>query len=286
MGNPPRAVDGSSKSSVSSADQNRAKGEAADRAPASAQRVLAGKSIGAETGSAATQAAPQIAFSGKASISPTQTKISAPGNVTDSAGALAAAPTAGVALSGAVGSTGAPIRRALTPAPAGSVAALDAASEPQALKRVGTARQIGVNTTLYEVAPGDTVTLTEIMSLQLGAVVVTGLPRAPTADKSAEKPATAQAAKSAAAVSASDSQGGAGEASPAPAQKARALTGNVLTSKTGNVQVSNGVTTISWTDPVTRNAMKLSGRMSAERLQQVKTQIERERAAEAAKKKP
>jgi hypothetical protein len=163
---------------------------------------------------------------------------------------------------------------------------LDAASEPQALKRVGTARQIGVNTTLYEVAPGDTVTLTEIMSLQLGAVVVTGLPRAPTADKSAEKPATAQAAKSAAAVSASDSQGGAGEASPAPAQKARALTGNVLTSKTGNVQVSNGVTTISWTDPVTRNAMKLSGRMSAERLQQVKTQIERERAAEAAKKKP
>jgi hypothetical protein len=60
----------------------------------------------------------------------------------------------------------------------------------------------------------------------------------------------------------------------------------VLTSKTANVQVANGVTTISWTDSVTRNVMKLSGRMSPARLQQVKTQIERERAAEAAKKKP
>jgi hypothetical protein len=52
------------------------------------------------------------------------------------------------------------------------------------------------------------------------------------------------------------------------------------------MQVSNGVTTISWTDPVTRNAMRLSGRMSPARLQQVRTQIEQERAAEAAKKKP
>jgi hypothetical protein len=144
--------------------------------------------------------------------------------------------------------------RALTPAPAGSVAALDAVSEPQALKKVGTARQIGVNTTLYEVAPGDTVTLTEIMSVQLGAVVVTGLPTAPIADRSAEKSVTTQAAKGAVAP--------------------------------GNVQVSNGVTTISWTDPVTRNAMKLSGRLSPARLQQVKAQIEQERAAEAARKKP
>ena len=48
---------------------------------------------------------------------------------------------------------------ALTAASAGSVTALDAASELKALKIVRTARQIGANTTLYEVSPGDTVTL-------------------------------------------------------------------------------------------------------------------------------
>jgi len=200
----------------------------------------------------------------------------------------------GAALSGNVAgrpsiTVEAPTLRALTPAPASSVAALDAASEPQALKIVGRPRQIGARITLYEVAPGDTVTLTEIMSLQLEAVVVTGMSTARTADQSTGKSVTTQAAKGAVApaVTASDSQGAAaGVTSPAPAQAARPQTGNMLTSRTENVQVSNGVTTISWADPVTRNVMKLSGRMSAARLQQVKTQIERERAAEAAKKKP
>jgi hypothetical protein len=166
---------------------------------------------------------------------------------------------------------------------------LDAASEPQALKIVGKPRQIGAKITLYEVAPGDTVTLTEIMSLQLDAVVVTGMSTARTVTQPAEKSVTTRAAKGAVApaVPASDSQGAAaGVPSPAPAQAALAQTGNVLKSRTESVQVSNGVTTISWADPATRNVMKLSGRMSAARLQQVKTQIERERAAEAAKKKP
>ena len=177
--------------------------------------------------------------------------------------------------------------RALQPAAAGSVA-LDAASEPQALKVVGTARQIGAKTTLYEVAPGDTVTLTEVLSTRLGSAVATGLRVAAPAAQSTEKSAPAPATKSPVAptVTASDSQGAAGIASPAAAQALQARTGNVLTSKTANVQVANGVTTISWTDSVTRNVMKLSGRMSPARLQQVKTQIERERAAEAAKKKP
>jgi hypothetical protein len=178
---------------------------------------------------------------------------------------------------------------ALTPAPAGSVAALDVVSEPKALKIVGTARQIGAKTTLYEVAPGDTVTLTELVGVQLESVVVTGASIRRTADQSTEKSAAAQATKSAVApaVTASDSQRAAADAaSPAPPKAAGALTANALASRMGNVQVSNGVTTIRWTDPVTRNVMKLSGRMSPERLQQVKSQIERERAAEAAKKKP
>jgi len=200
---------------------------------------------------------------------------------------------AGAALSGNVaGRSGytvkAPTPRALVPA-AGSVAALDAASETQALKIVSIARQIGAKTTLYEVAPGDTVTLTEIVGAQLESVVVTGLSATRTAAQPTEKSVTTQAAKGAVApaVTASDSQGAAaGVPSPALAQAARTQTGNALTSKTGNVQVSNGVTTISWADPVTRNVMKLSGRMSPARLQQVKSQIERERAPEAAKKKP
>jgi hypothetical protein len=166
---------------------------------------------------------------------------------------------------------------------------LDSASESRALKIVGRPRQIGARITLYEVAPGDTVTLTEIMSVNLEEVVVTGMSTARTADQSTGKSVTTQAAKGAVApaVTASDSQGAAaGVTSPAPAQKARAQTGNMLTTRTENVQVSNGVTTISWADPATRNVMKLSGRMSAARLQQIKNQIERERAAEAAKKKP
>jgi hypothetical protein len=176
---------------------------------------------------------------------------------------------------------GARVLGALTPAPAGSVAALDATSEPQALKIVGTGRQIGARTTLYEVPPGDTVTLTEMTSVQLDGVVVTGASTTRTADQSSGKSAPAPATKSPAVptVSAPDSQQIALQsASSASAQRALA--------RTENVQVSNGVTTISWTDPVTRNALKLSGRMSPARLQQVKTQIERERAAEAAKKKP
>ena len=148
---------------------------------------------------------------------------------------------------------GTPVRGALEPAPAGSVAALDAASEPQALKIVGTARQIGAKTTLYEVASGDTVTLTEVMSAQLLSARAPGLSSARTADQSPEKSAAAPATK--------------GAVAPA-------------------VSASDGVTTISWTDPVTRNVMKLSGRMSEAQLQQIRIRIERERAAEAAKKKP
>ena len=183
--------------------------------------------------------------------------------------------------SGNTAEAGAPVLRALTPTPAGSVAALDAASERQTIKIVGTGRQIGARTTLYEVAPGDTVTLTEIMGAQLEGAVVTGMSATRTADQSTGKSAPAQATKSAAAPTASapDSQQAALQsASSVYAQSARATT--------ENVQVTNGVTTISWTDPATRNALKLSGRMSPARLQQVKTQIERERAAEAAKKKP
>jgi hypothetical protein len=42
------------------------------------------------------------------------------------------------------------------------------------------------------------------------------------------------------------------------------------------------MTTITWLDPATGNMLRLSGRMSAARLQEIKLRIERERAAAAA----
>jgi hypothetical protein len=276
LGSPPRGAGGSSRPNVSSGNPGRAKIVAADSSTSSAPRALAGQSAGAAVGNAPAAVAPSVAYSAT-------DRASRPQANTPTALNQSLAGSASITAKAA-----APPSKPLSPAAVGSVAALDAVSEPQALKIVRTAKQIGAKTTLYEVAPGDTVTLTEIMSLQLEAVVVTGMSTARTADQSTEKSAT-QAAKGAVApaVAGSDSQGAAaGVPSPAPAQAARPQTGNVLTSKTENVQLSSGVTTISWTDPVTRNVMKLSGRMSPARLQQVKTQIERERAAEAAKKKP
>jgi putative zinc finger protein len=264
MANPARAPGGSSQVNTFSGKRPTASAQAADMSPAGQNAPAA--------------VAPPVAYSTTAPASRPQANspMTLNGNV------------AGRAVNTAEKT--APIPRALTPAPAGSVAALDATSEPQALKIVGAARQIGAKTTLYEVAPGDTVTLTEIMSVQLESVVVTSASTVRTATQPTEKSVTTQATKKGAvapAVTASDSQdAAAGVPLPAPAQAARAQTGNVITSTTENVQVSNGVTTISWTDQVTRNVMKLSGRMSPARLQQVKTQIERERAAEAAKKKP
>jgi hypothetical protein len=127
--------------------------------------------------------------------------------------------------------------------------------------------------TLYEVAPGDTVTLTEPLDVHLDAVVVTGagLPR-PLMGRAAGKSAAAPAQPAnAAVVSTPDSQSRA-KAASAPALPLQ-------------VEVVNGVTTISWPDAITGNMLKLSGRLPVERLNEIKFRIERERAA-AAKKRP
>jgi hypothetical protein len=133
------------------------------------------------------------------------------------------------------------------------------AREEPALKVVGRPRVTGAKVTLYEVAPGDTVTFTEALNVQLNSVVTTGISSAEpqprrTMEKSAARP-TAQAAQS---------------AGVAPLQ----------------VEVANGLTTISWPDATTGNMLRLSGRMPVERLQEIKVRIERERAAAASKKKP
>jgi anti-sigma factor RsiW len=143
-------------------------------------------------------------------------------------------------------------------------AALDAASEqPQRLKVVGTPRTTGAKVTLYEVAPGDTVTLTEPVAIQLQSVVTTGV---------AEQSLPSQAAGKAAA-------GKAAAAAPIRRTDAAAVSAP---------ESANGVTTISWADPATGNELRLSGRMPAARLQEIRLRIERERAAAAAatKKNP
>jgi anti-sigma factor RsiW len=138
------------------------------------------------------------------------------------------------------------------------VAMMDAvASEPLPLKVVGTPRVLGAKVTLYEVAPGDTVTFTEALNIQLNAVVTTGMSSAqPQARRSVQK-----------------------SAAPAPTQPP---------SQSGaapplQVEIANGVTSISWPDVATGNMLKLSGHMSVERLTEIKRRIERERAAPAKK---
>jgi hypothetical protein len=161
-------------------------------------------------------------------------------------------------------------------------AASDAAREPELLKEVGHPRTLGARVTLYEVAPGDTVTLTEAIPLDLSEVVVTGATTAAMATQATGKAAAAPSktrADAAAITSMADSQHAAGVPSPAPVTSAPAPT-----SQMGMV---NSLRTITWADPTTGHTLTLTGRMPEARLQQIKIRIERERAAAAAaKKKP
>jgi hypothetical protein len=152
---------------------------------------------------------------------------------------------------------------------------MDAAAEPQLLKVVGSPRRIGAKVTLYEVAPGDTVTLTESVPVELSAVVLRGATSlsAPTAqnarEKSAMAPSTAPTA--ATATSPPDSRVRVGAAAGVEAAPSSVIT--------------DAIHTITWTDATTRNVLSLTGRMPEERLQEIRVRIERERAA-AAKKNP
>jgi len=165
----------------------------------------------------------------------------------------------GKSVGGAPPSNVAARERALDEAVAGATMLQSAAAEQPPLKVVGSPRMPGAKVTLYEVAPGDTVTFTEVSNVQLNAAVTTGI-------STAEPQARRAAAKSAATATAQ-------VASPSPA--ALPL----------QVEVATGVTTISWADAATGRTLRLSGRMSVERLKEIKLRIDRERAAAEAKKK-
>jgi len=156
--------------------------------------------------------------------------------------------------------------------------AMDATNESPPLKVVGTPRRIGAKVTLYEIAPGDTVTLTEAMPIALEGVVVTSA-GAPMAARALGKSAASQSktrVDTAAITTGTDSQR-TNRFLTVPAVSAPAPT-----SQEGRVST---LRVVSWTDPATGNTLTLTGRMSEARLQEIKIRIERERAAAAAAKK-
>jgi hypothetical protein len=113
---------------------------------------------------------------------------------------------------------------------------------------------------LYEVAPNDTVTLTELMSTQLSAVVTTEMPTVLQEGRAAKSSAAA----------------------PPQQQRADAVAANPRPAPVTAIETANGVTTITWTDATSGSVLKLSGRIPAAQLQVIKFRIEQDRAAAAA----
>ena len=223
----------------------------------------------------------RTAISSSQSNAPSSEKSIAKGAAPDAltaAGQTLATPTPRVAYSGKERT---PAPQTFAPSRVAGVKAMDAVGELASLKVVGTRRQIGAKVTLYEVAPGDTVTLSELMSIQLESVVTTGVATAePTTRRSVAKSAGAAPTSraDAAAVSAPDSQ----HITKNPT--APAVPPSVAT-PASQVGFVNEVTTINWTDAITGNVLTLSGRMPVAQLQQIRFRIQRERAAAAAGKK-
>jgi Putative zinc-finger len=180
----------------------------------------------------------------------------------------------------------APEIAAATPAPpsvlaaprTADAAAMDQAAIPDSLKVIGRPRRLGARVTVYEIAPGDTVTFTESTTLALSSVVVTGAGTTRMAPQAAGKAAAAAPRREEVRpTNAADSQ-------PAPATRSGAVAGSP--SPAQRVGALGGLNSISWVDPVTGATLTLSGRVSEARLQQTRFRIERERAAAAAKKSP
>ena len=182
--------------------------------------------------------------------------------------------------SGSIGAA-APTAPEVTQSLAAGAVAMDLARETERLKVVGTPQRIGAKVTLYEVASGDTVTLTEPTMTSLDYVVTTGANVVAKAGRT-ERAIAPQSVAAGRAVTAAASEPQRGAALPAPPVSAPTP---ALPAPVSQVDVADGVTTISWTDATTRSVLKLSGRMPAARLQRIKILIERERAA-AAKKTP
>ena len=233
--------------------------------------------------SAATEQAPPAGDPASTSTAGTSPKAAGGGAPAIARSGVSAQRTTALAgqPAGVSGLAGAPTSQAPTFAPSRvtAIAAMDAAAEPERLKVVGSPQRIGANVTLYEVTPGDTVTLTESIPISLNSIVVRGAIGAPMAQQSVGKSAAApsKARADAATTVAQDSQRAGGISLAAPAVSAPVAS---------QVEMANQLNAITWTDPITRTTLTLSGRMSEARLQELRIRIDRERAAAAAKKNP
>jgi len=160
-------------------------------------------------------------------------------------------------------------------------------SEVAPLKVLRVERTIGGRRTIYEVAPTQTVTLTEPELLLLSGVVTTGVATVQERQSRASGARSAEPMRAAAAAApqpvapltdsrrAADSVTLSREAAPiAKTLAPRAQAGAAFIAP---------VNTISWTEAATGKTLTLSGNLPVERLQEIRRQIERERAASSKK---
>jgi hypothetical protein len=161
--------------------------------------------------------------------------------------------------------------------------------EAPALKVLRVERAIGARRIIYEIASTDTVTLTEPESLSLQSVVVTGVGTSTVQQRSgvarSAAPMQPQAASAPApAPPLADSTRAADVATPLTEAKMMAKTAAAPT-QMGAELVRARTNTISWTEAATGKTLTLSGKLSVERLQEIRHRIETERAA-SGKKNP
>ena len=157
--------------------------------------------------------------------------------------------------------------------------AMDAAAPEPTIRVVGTPRAIGQKITLYEVAPGDTVRLTEPSAVSLDAAVVTG--RGETVQQAAQpKAAIGAAAPTVAAPTAkiaapTDTNRPAPEGEVAGAGRRGQI---LLRGPATYGGLPAGTITITWRDSTGRS-ISLSGRHTPAELEAIRQRIEQFRAS-------
>jgi hypothetical protein len=157
-----------------------------------------------------------------------------------------------------------------------SAAMSDVSAGPTSIRVVGTPRSPGEKRTLYEVAPGDTVLLAEVLAVTLNSRVVAGVGTATTA-QSADTSGTARVQIRGAPTR---------SAAPDTQDRKAAFNAPAAASRPPSAETLNGVTTLTWIDPASGSMMRLSGRHKVAELLEIRGRIEQLRAAAAAKKKP
>jgi hypothetical protein len=164
-------------------------------------------------------------------------------------------------------------------APVVATAMSDSVARVTPIRVVGNPRMIGEKRTLYEIAPGDTVLLAEALRMELNSVVVTALGATRTAQSADTSSQRIKIRGASAKPVAPDSQRNSTALRPAAASPVASAP------PPPSVETLNGVTTLTWTDLQSGNAMKLSGRHTYAELLEIRRRIEQFRAAEAAAKK-